>query len=259
MAISKPSSMHAATRRARWARFGRLARLARMPKGAALALAWATLAAAAVPSASEAAALARGTTKKAAKAMVRRAVQGAFGADDAVRVRVTKVKAPVVHGCRFTKASLVSTPRHSGRVGVRLLGERGLGTRCQGLGTAYVTLERRVWVTAHPVSAERSLKGRVKAAYVAMRPGMQPADGDPAGWVSMRALKKGAVVQNRDIRARGPRPGDPIRVRMVRGGLAIEQRGRAARCTGAQACADLTTGKRVFGAYDGAVLVVRLP
>ncbi|HEY8926676.1 MAG TPA: hypothetical protein VIU64_19970, partial [Polyangia bacterium] len=80
-----------------------------------------------------------------------------------------------------------------------------------------------------------------------------------AGATADRALVAGQVVETDMVRAPGPRPGDPVKVVLVAGALAIEQTGRAVPCARNHNCAVLPSGKHVDGAFVDGRLLVQMP
>jgi hypothetical protein len=76
--------------------------------------------------------------------------------------------------------------------------------------------------------------------------------------VAGRPLAAGQVVDERDLRV-GPALGDAVTVTIHSGGIRVEQSGRAVPCSRGRACAQMPSGKRVEGSWQGGRIVVESP
>lgn len=136
----------------------------------------------------------------------------------------------------------------SGRVAVRV---RGKG--CEAWGWARVRVLVPIATLTRDVKADEPLA----TAIVLEDAEARGVSALPAGAVATRGLKRGARLAAADFRT-GPRPGTPLTVRVVLGGLSLEQRGTASSCSGQSegGCATLPSGKRVAGVFEDGVLIV---
>lgn len=162
---------------------------------------------------------------------------------EGARVELTKWEAPACQG------QLLPAPFDaSGRVPVRVR-----GARCDAWGWASV----RVYVNAVTLTREVKVNQPVDGAWVVSE---VEARGEqlatlPAGTTAARWLKKGQVVSPADVRT-GPKPGTPVTVKVLLGGLSVEQRGTISPCAPHETCATLPSGKKVSGVFvDGTLLV----
>jgi hypothetical protein len=73
--------------------------------------------------------------------------------------------------------------------------------------------------------------------------------------VAERPIAAGQVLEERDLRL-GPTPGDDVTVIIRLGTLRVEQVGRAVPCRRGRACAQMPSGKRVEGSWQGGRILV---
>src|SRR5260370_812377 len=105
----------------------------------------------------------------------------------------------------------------------------------------------------------------VGAATLVMSGPADSAERAPAALVAAiepapaRRRPAGAVVDSDAATGATARPGEPVKVVLISGGLAIEQNGRAVPCVHGRSCAVLTTGKHVEGDLVAGRLLVTLP
>jgi hypothetical protein len=138
----------------------------------------------------------------------------------------------------------------SGRVAVRV---RGAG--CDQWGWATVKVLGPAAVLTRPVKSGDSLEGAWRQAEVELRPGRHAIQSIAPGSTATRAMQAGQVLWAESVRS-GPSPGTRILVRVVSGGVVIEEMGVVAGCTGELTCATLPSGRRIAGRFeDGALLV----
>ena len=138
----------------------------------------------------------------------------------------------------------------SGRVAVRV---RGSG--CDEWSWATIRLTVRAAVLTQAVKTGDLLDGAWNLREVELRRSLRPLFAIPPSATATRAMRPGDVLWAEAVRL-GPAPGTPILVRVVAGGVTVEERGIAASCSGETQCATLPNGKRVFGRFDDGALVV---
>ncbi len=137
----------------------------------------------------------------------------------------------------------------SGRVAVRV---RGKG--CDAWGWAVVKVIVPVATLSRDVKANEPLDGAWQMEDLEARGEL--VSRPPAGATATRNLRRGLKLGAADYRV-GPKPGTAITVRVMLGGLSLEQRGTVSPCSGAETCATLPSGKRVAGVWTEGMLVVR--
>jgi hypothetical protein len=174
------------------------------------------------------------------------ALQRALDAAVAVpgaRVELLSWKGPSCRG-PFEVAAIDS----SGRVPVRV---RGAG--CDDWGWATVKLVADAPTLTSPVRTGDSLTGRWVMKSVEVRRGATLLTNVDATATATRTMKAGQVLTSDTVRV-GPPPGTPVTVRVLAGGIALEQQGTIIGC--ATVCASLPTGRRVSGRFEDGVLIV---
>ena len=195
------------------------------------------------------------------------AVGAALGAASTVpdaRIEGLSVDRPR-NACGAALPERVEIPRAvdgSARLAVKLIGPaRGTAPPCETWGWARFRLRAPVPVAVRAVRVGESLAGATRLDQREIKVGHPPADlaSLEAGATADRALAPGQLVETDMVRAPGPRPGDPVKVVLVAGGLAIEQTGRAVPCARNHNCAVLPSGKHVDGAFADGRLLVQMP
>lgn len=167
------------------------------------------------------------------------------------RVEIASWKADA---CTPGRAEVQGAVRGSGRVAVRLEGDG-----CSGWAWAEVKLYAPALVAVRPIPAGSDPTGSVRREEREVLPGRAPIDSLPPGSVASRTIPAGASIEARHLRAAGFGPGEPVRVLLRSGSIAIESAGRTVPCGGGRVCAVLPSGKRVEGSIEGDRLVVEVP
>jgi hypothetical protein len=188
---------------------------------------------------------------------VQTAIEAAAKVDGA-RVEVTRLATQGTHGCAIARAEVALPIEGSGRVTLRMAGQGRDGRACSGWGTATVKVLAPAPVALRPVRTGESLDGAIDWAEREVLPGRAPVL-VPAGAVATRPLTPGQLVDASSFRVRGPAVGEPIKVRVVLGAIAVEQVGRVTSCGLGKACASLPSGKHVEGRFVDGKLVVEVP
>jgi hypothetical protein len=157
-------------------------------------------------------------------------------------------------GCGIRSASVSRTIEGSGRVAVKYAGRN-----CSGWG--WVRLE--VWsenaVTTRVVRAGEAVGAALARVEQEVIPGRKPFI-PPAGAVALRSLPQGTIIIPSDVSMSAVVAGDPIKIIVAAGTLAVETQGRRVPCTGGRACAVLPSGKHVEGYMDDAGhLIMEIP
>lgn len=157
--------------------------------------------------------------------------------------------------CRIRSASVPRVIAGSGRVAVKFT-----GARCSGWGWAEVEVWAETAVTTRLVRAGEPIEDAVAMVEREIRPGQSPfAPG--AGALALRVLPAGTLLSASDVGRTAVVAGDPIKVLVAAGLIAIETRGRRISCPGGHACAVLPSGKHVQGRVDemGRLIVEAAP
>ncbi|RMG11306.1 MAG: hypothetical protein D6729_18200 [Deltaproteobacteria bacterium] len=168
-----------------------------------------------------------------------------------VRVEIETYAVRTPRGCRIGSYVVTTPIEASGRYRLRVKGRDTQGRRCQAWGVVEVRAYARLPVATRAIEAGAPVAPAVRYEERAMRPGLRPAAAVPPDAVAARRVPAGAVLRPSDLRAAGPRPGDPVRVVFQQGALRIEDRGRLLPCRSGRACAQLSTGRRVEGRLEG--------
>ena len=168
-------------------------------------------------------------------------------------------------GCPIAVPERVEVSRDvtgSGRVAVKLIGAvRAGGTPCEAWSWVRFRLVARVPVATRSVRAGEALAGATRLDEREIKTGHTPADTAvlEAGALADRTLVAGQVVEADLVRSAGPRPGEPVKVVLVAGALAIEETGRAVPCARNHNCAVLPSGRHVDGTFVDGRLLVQMP
>jgi hypothetical protein len=171
------------------------------------------------------------------------------------RVEVEDFRPETAAGCLVTRAELPAPLSGSGRVAVRVSGQRPEGGPCEGWGWAVVRVLTPTLVTQRAVPAGSALQDAVSPRETELRGGRAPLAQLPPGAVAARPIAAGQVLEEKDLRL-GPVPGDDVTVIIRLGTLRVEQTGRAVPCRRGRACAQMPSGKRLEGSWQGGRIVV---
>ncbi len=163
------------------------------------------------------------------------------------QVEVTGWQAPTdCAGNDFEPARVES----SGRVPVRVR-----GPKCEGWGWATVRVFTNALVLTKDVGTGVSIGGAYTTQRVEYRRGTEPLREVDADANAAKLLKAGTMLTPEMVRS-GPPIGSALTVRVVMGGLSLEQQGTVIACRGSNVCASLPSGKRVEGKMVSGLLLV---
>ncbi len=163
---------------------------------------------------------------------------------ESARVELTAWDAPQRCKGTFAPAPFES----SGRVAVRVRGKK-----CEAWGWALVRVIVPVATLSRDVKTNESMEGAWTVTEAETQGEVLAQV--PTGATATRWLRKGMKISANDVRT-GPKPGSSITVRVMMGGLSLEQRGTVNSCAGSETCATLPSGKRVSGVWSDGMLVV---
>jgi flagella basal body P-ring formation protein FlgA len=156
--------------------------------------------------------------------------------------------------CRIRNASLAHAIDGSGRVAVKFSG-RG----CTGWGWVRLEVWAETAVTTRAVRAGEALTDSFALIEQEVRPGRVPYV-PPQGAVAVRGLSSGTTINAADVSRSAVVAGDPVKILVVSGVLAVEAQGRRIPCGQSRACAVLSSGKHLEGHMDdGGRLIVEVP
>ncbi len=156
--------------------------------------------------------------------------------------------------CRVRNASVSHAIEGSGRVAVKFYG-RG----CTGWGWVHLEVWAETAVTTRAVRAGESLASSFAMIEQEVRPGRMPFV-PPDGAVAVRGLPSGTTIHATDVGKSAVVAGDPVKILVVSGVLAIEAQGRRIPCAPTRACAVLSSGKHLEGHMDDSGrLIVEVP
>ncbi|HEY5285068.1 MAG TPA: hypothetical protein VIM14_19905 [Polyangia bacterium] len=157
-------------------------------------------------------------------------------------------------GCRVRNASVAHALDGSGRVPVKIS-----GPGCAGWGWAVVEVWAQAAVTTRAVRAGEALNASLAVIEREVKSGHMPylpSDGA----VAIRSLSAGSVVTPADVGKSTIVAGDPVKILVVSGVLAVEAQGRRIPCGQSRACAVLSSGKHLEGHMDDSGrLIVEVP
>lgn len=166
------------------------------------------------------------------------------------RVEASDFRPELPQGCTVIAAELPGPLTTSGRIPVRLSGSLPDGERCSGWGWVVARLVAPALVASRAIPAGTPLEGAVTRQERELRAGQSPVFPLPAGAVAGRAISAGQVLEERDLRV-GPVLGQDVTVLLRLGAIRVEQVGRAVPCARGRACAQMPSGKRVEGTWQG--------
>jgi hypothetical protein len=173
--------------------------------------------------------------------------------DDALRVPGARLELLTWDSPTNCQGEFQASPvERSGRVAVRV---RGQG--CDGWGWATVRLWVSAAVSTRDVPAGGSLDGAWALNEVELRQGREVLHAVPEGTTASRGLRAGTTLLREALRL-GPPPGTTVRVRLVVGGLALEQQGTISAARDG-VCAQLPSGRHLCGVLREGILTVSSP
>jgi flagella basal body P-ring formation protein FlgA len=146
----------------------------------------------------------------------------------------------------------------SGRVAVKLWGSRAAGGPCEIWAWARVRVFAQVPIAARSIRAGEVVMSAVRTEEREIKSGHVPAVLTETS-IAARAFGAGQMIEAGTVNEDVPRAGQPVKVLIVSGALAIEQMGRAVPCGRENACAVLPSGKHVEGTFAEGRLMVRMP
>lgn len=156
-------------------------------------------------------------------------------------------------GCRVRRASVPRAIDGSGRVAVKFV-----GNNCSGWGWVRLEIWSETAVTTRAMRAGEAVESGFAMVEREVRPGRMPFV-PPVGGVAVRSLPAGTALDPRDVSMSSVVAGDPVKVVVAAGAVAIETQGRRVPCAPSRACAVLSTGKHVEGRMDdGGRLIVEV-
>lgn len=181
------------------------------------------------------------------------------------RVEVDSVERP-------RAACAVGIPAHvevsnpvegSARAAIKLVAasRRGGAAPCESWSWVRFRLLARVPVAIRSIRAGDALGNATRLDEREIKVGHVPADAAVVGGAATadRALVAGQMVEADALRAAGPRAGEPVKIVLIAGAMAIEQMGRAVSCARNHNCAVLPSGKHVDGTFVDGRLLVEMP
>lgn len=188
------------------------------------------------------------------------AVAQALGAALAVpraRLSVESCSAALPPGCAEERAEALRPVTASGPAPVR---RRGLaaGRPCEATGWAQVRVFAPALLASRAIAEGEPLAAAAVAGEAEVTAGHRLLAELPRGAVAARPIAAGSAIEPSQVRV-GPRPGEPVRVRLTTGEVAVEVEARALPCARGRGCALLPSGRRVEGTLDGTRLLVELP
>jgi flagella basal body P-ring formation protein FlgA len=133
-----------------------------------------------------------------------------------------------------------------------------VGNNCSGWGWVRLEIWSETAVTTRAMRAGEAVESGFAMVEREVRPGRMPFV-PPVGGVAVRSLPAGTALDPRDVSMSSVVAGDPVKVVVAAGAVAIETQGRRVPCAPSRACAVLSTGKHVEGRMDdGGRLIVEV-
>jgi flagella basal body P-ring formation protein FlgA len=129
------------------------------------------------------------------------------------------------------------------------------GPACDAWGWATIRLFTDALVLTKDLAPGSRLEGALALKRVEYHRGAAPLRSVAAEANAARGLTAGSMLTSDMVRF-GPPAGTPVTVRVVAGGLSLEQQGTVIACRGNQVCASLPSGKRVEGQIVAGALLV---
>jgi flagella basal body P-ring formation protein FlgA len=156
--------------------------------------------------------------------------------------------------CPIRNASVAHAIDGSGRVAVKFVGRA-----CSGWGWVHLEVWAETAVTTRAVRVGEALASSFTLLEQEVRPGRMPFV-PPEGAVAIRTLPSGTPIHAFDVGKSAVVAGDPIKILVVTGVLAVEAQGRRIPCGEKKACAVLASGKHLEGRMDDVGrLIVEVP
>jgi hypothetical protein len=157
-------------------------------------------------------------------------------------------------GCGIRSANVSRTIEGSGRVAVKYAGRN-----CSGWGWVRLEVWSETAVTTRVVRAGEVVGVSLAMVEKEVISGRRPFIPAP-GAVAVRSLPQGTILNPSDVSMSAVVAGDPIKIIVAAGTLAVETQGRRVSCAGSRACAVLPSGKHVEGHMDDAGhLIMEVP
>jgi hypothetical protein len=158
--------------------------------------------------------------------------------------RIVPLSWSAPEGCHIRSASVPRSIEGSGRVAVKYAGKN-----CSGWGWVGLEVWSETAVTTRALRAGEAIAAGYSMVEQEVRPGRMPFV-PPAGAVAIRSLPAGTALDSRDVSMSSVVAGDPVKIIVAAGTVAIETQGRRVPCARSRACAVLPTGKHVEGHMD---------
>jgi hypothetical protein len=158
--------------------------------------------------------------------------------------RIVPLSWSAPEGCHIRNASVPRSIEGSGRVAVKYAGKN-----CSGWGWVRLEVWSETAVTTRAMRAGEAVETGYAMVEQEVRPGRMPFV-PPAGAVAIRSLPAGTSLDPRDVSMSAVVAGDPVKIIVAAGTVAIETQGRRVPCARSRACAVLPTGKHVEGHMD---------
>ena len=158
--------------------------------------------------------------------------------------RIVPLSWSAPEGCHIRSASVSRSIEGSGRVAVKYAGKN-----CSGWGWVGLEIWSETAVTTRALRAGEAIEAGYSMVEREVRPGRMPFV-PPAGAVAIRSLPAGTALDPRDVSMSAVVAGDPVKIIVAAGTVAIETQGRRVPCARSRACAVLPTGKHVEGHMD---------
>lgn len=147
----------------------------------------------------------------------------------------------------------------SGRLALQVPGSSN-GHACEAWIWARVHVFAPVPVALKAVHAGGALEGAWALQEREIRPGFSAwAGGESADAQADRSLAAGQIIGEDMVRRAGLAPGQPVKVLLLAGAVAVEESGTVVPCGRTKACAVLPSGRHLEGTWEDGRLVVRAP
>jgi hypothetical protein len=158
--------------------------------------------------------------------------------------RIVPLSWSAPEGCHIRNASVPHTIDGSGRVAVKFAGKN-----CTGWGWVRLEVWSETAVTTRALRAGETVETGYAMVEQEVRPGRMPFV-PPAGAVAVRNLPAGTALDPRNVSKSSVVAGDPVKIVVAAGAVAIETQGRRVPCSPSRACAVLASGRHVEGRMD---------
>jgi hypothetical protein len=156
-------------------------------------------------------------------------------------------------GCTLHRAVVDGAVTGSGRLPVKLYGQG-----CTGWGWVRFEVWAPTAFTTRPVRAGERLQPALAVEDREVRSGHVGIVPPPAA-TAARDLPRGTVLEAAHIAGATLASGEPVKVIVMSGPLAIEMQGRAISCGAGRTCAVLPSGRHVEGHLEEGRLLVDVP